>query len=948
MNKKFLSAVLFGALMVTSTGTFVSCKDYDDDIDRIDTELGDLKSKLDALQTEFNAGKYITNVATTAEGITITLNDGSSYPITNGKDGAPGAPGEAGAAGDKVEINDEGFFIINGKVTEWKAIAKDASTGETIKIKTPTVSEDGCWVFYDEKGEAHPTTIKVAPVTAVQNADKTWTLTVFDAEGKKQEIIVPTAASSLTDLMLITRGNGTNTESMPFDFKIAEYEFKYNQNKNGNAPAKKDWAGQRAIVDNGYIMAGAGQIKLQVNPTNVDAADLDLKLVNSKNGYLSNVDFVTTPYTDMEYFALATRAANANGLYNLSIADKYIKATSSNTEQTNYWKQFNTSVNNEDKAIAFAVTAGGDVRSKYEIRVSKGTIETLENIYFVSAKDQSKLEMRNGTENDKTLLSKSATPSEDAGQSTPDAKMEAGVWYNVYADKAAALYDMHLVFDNDDETLFGIQTKEENGMVAIRLTKTPDNITKAAFLLTIQNIDKEGKYEQAQLWIGETSKITSDVTYDPITHQLSKNNTTDSSKDKNFFQIDLTKMKNALGTEGLALWNTKVKRFEVAYYNADGTLLTESNQIAETFVSELKDNMKGNKDKAVSVGKTAKNMIFAVNNATAASLFEIGKQYTAVITFYDAKENENGEKLNSIKVPFTFTLPAITELFAIDPGFVQNNVANCYLYMDDFKAAKKAGAATFKLSRIFSMYDTNGFTVKLNANDKIGSTDKKSSELAKLNSVAATSEADATQAANATVTEDVLAYLTLDGTLGEEKGYDQVLKLTIDGKFDNAWEYPSDAVFNFQVKVMSPIEKGKIVPKEGNVVTIKASDLNGYKFGNNVIIGYTYNTEVSYKVMPDKVAKEAGKYINAWSRTDIKEVTGETGNKLYFEVDNEGKATPATLTTVDNKSVTVEGGLILKGYQVDHTVKTTIKINVKDHWNRVKSSPVPVEITVGE
>ena len=147
---------------------------------------------------------------------------------------------------------------------------------------------------------------------------------------------------------------------------------------------------------------------------------------------------------------------------------------------------------------------------------------------------------------------------------------------------------------------------------------------------------------------------------------------------------------------------------------------------------------------------------------------------------------------------------------------------------------------------------------------------------------------------------------------------------------------------------MSPIEKGKIVPKEGNVVTIKASDLNGYKFGNDVIIGYTYNTEVSYKVMPDQVAKEGEKYINAWSRTDIKEVTGETGNKLYFEVDNEGKATAATLKTVDNKSVTVEGGLILKGYQVNHTVETTIKVNVKDHWNRVKSSPVPVKITVGE
>lgn len=187
--------------------------------------------------------------------------------------------------------------------------------------------------------------------------------------------------------------------------------------------------------------------------------------------------------------------------------------------------------------------------------------------------------------------------------------------------------------------------------------------------------------------------------------------------------------------------------------------------------------------------------------------------------------------------------------------------------------------------------------------------------------------------------------MTLQGNLGSEQGYDQVLKLTIDGKFDNAWTYPSDAVFNFQVKVMSPIEKGKIVPKEGNVVTIKASDLDGYKFGNDVIIGYTYNTEVSYKVMPDISNEDK---TAEWSRADIKEVTGETGNKLYFEVDNGGLATAATTENIDGKEVTVEGGLILKGYQVDHTVETTIKINVKDHWNRVKSSPVPVKITVGE
>ena len=39
MNKKFLSVILFSALMVGTAGTFTSCKDYDDDIDQINNEL---------------------------------------------------------------------------------------------------------------------------------------------------------------------------------------------------------------------------------------------------------------------------------------------------------------------------------------------------------------------------------------------------------------------------------------------------------------------------------------------------------------------------------------------------------------------------------------------------------------------------------------------------------------------------------------------------------------------------------------------------------------------------------------------------------------------------------------------------------------------------------------------------------------------------------------------
>ena len=57
MNKKFLSAVLFGVLMASSTGTFVSCKDYDDDIKDLQEELNkkasleEMTQKLSTMET---------------------------------------------------------------------------------------------------------------------------------------------------------------------------------------------------------------------------------------------------------------------------------------------------------------------------------------------------------------------------------------------------------------------------------------------------------------------------------------------------------------------------------------------------------------------------------------------------------------------------------------------------------------------------------------------------------------------------------------------------------------------------------------------------------------------------------------------------------------------------------------------------------------------------------
>ena len=52
MNKKYLSVVLFGALLATSTGTFTSCKDYDDDIKGLQEQINKGGETVGALQEQ--------------------------------------------------------------------------------------------------------------------------------------------------------------------------------------------------------------------------------------------------------------------------------------------------------------------------------------------------------------------------------------------------------------------------------------------------------------------------------------------------------------------------------------------------------------------------------------------------------------------------------------------------------------------------------------------------------------------------------------------------------------------------------------------------------------------------------------------------------------------------------------------------------------------------------
>ncbi len=149
MNKKFLSAILFGALMVTSTGTFVSCKDYDDDIDRIDKELSEVKETIASLDSAIKAGKFVQSCNEVTGGYELVFTDGSKITIKNGTNGTNGAAGTTVIPEFRVEGNywqvstDKGATWVDVKDTEGNKVPARGQDGEASGSNVSWVTVDG-------------------------------------------------------------------------------------------------------------------------------------------------------------------------------------------------------------------------------------------------------------------------------------------------------------------------------------------------------------------------------------------------------------------------------------------------------------------------------------------------------------------------------------------------------------------------------------------------------------------------------------------------------------------------------------------------------------------------------------------------------------------------------------------------------------------------------------
>ena len=339
MNKKFLSAILFGALMVTSTGTFVSCKDYDDDIDEINGKIDKIETTLSELESKIG-DKGVSSVTFDEKTGVLTVVDGTGSHTYTIKTTAPSV--------EKTVVTVDGKDLkVDGKVI--------GQLGDTVEVKDNELYVNG-----------KATGIKVGKYAILENdADGMYTITLPDANGEMKTIKLPKATSGM---MSVTANEATFTAK-----SIASSA------PDGIAWGKADkaitWKGAKGNIAKGQLLLGRyTEGEVTVVPSSYNLGAQTLKLVAS-DGSAAPVTVTATANNDLIY---GERAASANGNWTVAITmDETVTAD-------NIATAFATEVESQAKNVKYALSVNGDLVTGYEFVID--TDETAETTALEATK----------------------------------------------------------------------------------------------------------------------------------------------------------------------------------------------------------------------------------------------------------------------------------------------------------------------------------------------------------------------------------------------------------------------------------------------------------------------------------------------------------------------------------------------------------------------------------
>ena len=237
MKRKYFSALLMGALTIASVSTFTSCKDYDDDISSLQSQIDKLNEMVSKIQGQIDKGAILTGVSPVENGVKLTLSNGDSYTITNGKDGAKGADGAAGAPGtpgkdaDIWKIGDDGYWYKNETKTDWKAVGTDGAAGaagtagtagKDGKYYVPNPQTGTFFVYGDGDKDAYDSGVSYLASGIIT---ATWTEDVLTLNGVKNEAGEQIVINLTTDLKALVFSPEYYYQGIEA-FEMATYKFK--------------------------------------------------------------------------------------------------------------------------------------------------------------------------------------------------------------------------------------------------------------------------------------------------------------------------------------------------------------------------------------------------------------------------------------------------------------------------------------------------------------------------------------------------------------------------------------------------------------------------------------------------------------------------------------------------------------------------------------------------
>ena len=648
MRKKYLSALLFGALLFASAGTFTSCKDYDDDINNLQEQINTVVSDLASLKSQIdNLGTGVSSVTFDEATGVLTVVDGAgthTYTIKT----------TAGEVAD-VKITIEGQELkVNGETV--------GKVGDTVTVVNGELTVNG-----------EGTGIKVGEYTILDNQDAgTVTITLPDADGKLQTVVLAKASSALTSLKF-------EDEDHTDYVALGGGEIQWNV----AATDKLDWAGKKGAIKRNQLLVGQiSTVNVQVTPASFDLGSAELSLQDSKGNP------APVKVSAVQNNLLLTRSANSGS---------WLVAIEMNEDVTanNIAEVFDAKTGYK----AYSLCVNGQPVSNYDIAVKVSDSEQTA-VSFATGHDLAYIDAE-GYEVDLTGTNKL-----QLGETT----------LYIKGNNINALYDSYITFEKTNQSLVNSIGIKADGMTITAPTSAAGQTVTA----TVHCMDVTGHETSFDVTFVVAASQAAEVSATPIEYvimplKVTNNEAADLEAIKfvklndTFATIDATtleKVKNA----GQIKIVEKDGQTGFLAASTDGVLLNGATADLTKYLYKADGTpWKADVDDLLDLA-TIQLPFGTRNGATNNNSFRVAKDakpgnYTL---YFVATEEDNANEIIRVKLDVEIAVPAFTDLFSKRDGmWSEDGNAQSRIVLGNRTSQQYDAAATLSLGDAFDAKATN-------------------------------------------------------------------------------------------------------------------------------------------------------------------------------------------------------------------------------------------------